>query len=90
MTVVKEISLREANQSFARLIREVEAGQEVVITRRGQAVAKVVPVRGRKRVLTHEQKAAWEEIERVIDAYPLDLRGWKFNRDELYDDMIEK
>jgi len=53
----KVIGLREANQAFSRCIREVEAGEEFVITRKGQAVARIVPVR-QKRVLTPEQQAA--------------------------------
>lgn len=35
----KTISLREANQGFARCIREVEAGEEFVITRNGRPAA---------------------------------------------------
>jgi hypothetical protein len=32
----KTTSLREANQAFARCILEVEAGEEYVITRKGE------------------------------------------------------
>ncbi|HEX3864110.1 MAG TPA: type II toxin-antitoxin system prevent-host-death family antitoxin [Stellaceae bacterium] len=53
----KTISLRDANQMFSRCIREVEAGEEFVITRNGQPVAHLLPVTG-KRVLTPEQQAA--------------------------------
>jgi prevent-host-death family protein len=53
----KTISLREANQGFARCIRDVEAGEEYVVTRNGTPVARIVPVPGR-RVLTPEQEAA--------------------------------
>ena len=40
----KVVTLREANQSFARCIREVEAGEEFVITRNGTPVARLTPV----------------------------------------------
>lgn len=53
----KIIGLREANQAFARCIREVEAGEEITITRKGRPVARIVPV-SQKRVLTPEQEAA--------------------------------
>ena len=53
----KVIGLRKANQAFSRCIREVEAGEEYVVTRKGRPVAHIVPVR-QKRVLTPEQKAA--------------------------------
>ena len=53
----KTITPREANQGFARCIREVEAGEEYVITRKGEPVARLVPIPGR-RVLTAAQQAA--------------------------------
>jgi len=53
----KIITLREANQGFAGYVREVEAGEEYVITRHGVAVARLVPVGG-ARVLSGEQQAA--------------------------------
>jgi prevent-host-death family protein len=53
----KSISLREANQAFARCVRDVEAGEEYVITRNGRPVARLVPFGGR-RVLSPEQQAA--------------------------------
>jgi prevent-host-death family protein len=52
-----KITLRDANQRFAKLVREVESGREFVITRRGAAVARIVPAATR-RVLTAEQEAA--------------------------------
>jgi prevent-host-death family protein len=55
--MAKTITLREANQAFSRIIREVEAGEEITITRNGEPVARLVPVRG-ERVLTPEQQAA--------------------------------
>jgi prevent-host-death family protein len=55
--VSNTISLREANQRFARCIREVEAGAEYVITRNGRPVARLVPVGGRRN-LTAAQEAA--------------------------------
>jgi prevent-host-death family protein len=74
----KTISLREANQAFSRCVREVEAGEEYVITRKGQPVAKLVPVR-RGRVLTPEQEAARARARAIMEEgwdlgleYPLD------------------
>jgi hypothetical protein len=45
----KTITLREANQAFSRCVREVEAGEEITITRR---VGRSLGSRGGKRVLT--------------------------------------
>ena len=82
----KTMTLREANQAFSRCIREVEAGEEITITRRGEPVARLVPVR-RERVLTPEQEAAVTRLKNAMEA------GWpigagRFNRDELYDEIL--
>ncbi|SNB76630.1 prevent-host-death family protein [Arboricoccus pini] len=53
----KTISLRDANQSFAKCVREVESGTEFVITRNGNAVARLVPM-GVRRMLTPRQQEA--------------------------------
>jgi prevent-host-death family protein len=39
-----KLGLREANQEFSRLVRAVRAGQEVVLTDRGQPIAVVKPL----------------------------------------------
>lgn len=39
-----EVGLREMNQQFADYIRKVEQGTEIVITRRGKAIALVTPM----------------------------------------------
>jgi prevent-host-death family protein len=81
----KEVALREANQQFARYVRAVEAGQSFVITRRGRPVARLVPVEPGRRVLTPEQQAARARaLERMRRGW--DLGGYKFRRDELYED----
>lgn len=81
----KTLTLREANQAFSRCIREVEAGEEITITRRGQAVARIVPVT-HKRVLTPEQEAARARaLKRMKKGWPID--AGPLNRDELYDSI---
>jgi prevent-host-death family protein len=41
--VQRSVSAREANQQFARILRDVEAGIEILVTRRGRPVARIVP-----------------------------------------------
>jgi len=65
----KTLTLREANQTFSRCVREVEAGEEITITRRGLPVARIVPVR-HKRVLTRDQEKALEQALKIMEA------GW--------------
>jgi prevent-host-death family protein len=43
---MKTVGLAEAKTHLSALLDAVEAGDEVVITRRGQAVARLVPDRG--------------------------------------------
>jgi prevent-host-death family protein len=44
-----KIGLREANQEFSKLVRAIRAGQEVVLTDRGEAIAVVKPLERRGR-----------------------------------------
>lgn len=67
--MTKTVTLREANQSFSRWIREVEAGEEFVITRNGMPIARLAPV-SKRRVLTPVQEAAWERVNAAME------KGW--------------
>jgi prevent-host-death family protein len=84
----KTITLRDANQGFSRCIREVESGEEFIITRNGIPVARLSPIGG-KRVLTPEQEAALERTrERMAIVRHLNIE--RFDRDEVYEDRIER
>jgi prevent-host-death family protein len=79
----KTITLREANQTFARCIREVEAGAEYIITRNGRPVARLAPIGGH-RVLTPEQKAARARARaRVEQGWP--IGAGPLDRDSLHE-----
>jgi prevent-host-death family protein len=43
--MTKSVGVHEAKTHLSRLIEDVAAGEEVVITRRGEAVASLVPPR---------------------------------------------
>jgi prevent-host-death family protein len=81
--MTKTVTLREANQSFARCIREVEAGEEFVITRNGTPVARLAPVSNR-RVLTPEQQAAWERMKERME------KGWELGAGPLDRDSLHE
>ena len=75
--------MREANQAFARCVRDVEAGEEFLITRNGVPVARLVAAPG-KRTLTLTQQAAWERTrERMKTGWP--IGAGKIDRDELHE-----
>lgn len=79
---MRTVSAREANQQFSRLLGEVAAGEEVVITRRGRPVATLTPYRARP--MTPEREAA---IERMVARMRkgANLGGIRVNREEIYD-----
>lgn len=81
--MAKTVTLRDANQTFARLVRQVEGGAEFVVTRRGKPVARIVPVAAR-RVLTPEQEAALERTRvRLRKGWPIHFTG--LDRDALHE-----
>jgi prevent-host-death family protein len=81
--MTKIITLREANQTFARCVRAVESGEEFVITRNGEAVAKLVPIGGR-RVLTSAQQAARVRARRRME------QGWPIGAGPLDRDALHE
>jgi prevent-host-death family protein len=44
-----EVNIHEAKTHFSKLLRRVVAGEEIIISRAGQPVAKIVPISGRAR-----------------------------------------
>jgi prevent-host-death family protein len=86
----RSVTAREANQQFSRILRDVEAGAEIVVTRRGRPVARIVPAEpSRERRLTAEQEAALERTRQRLEK-GWNLGGGKFNRDELYDEILAR
>jgi prevent-host-death family protein len=79
----KTVTLREANQSFARCVREIEAGEEIVITRNGKPVARLMPVSG-QRVLTPRQAAAWRRLRAAMEE-GLPIGAGPLDRDALHE-----
>jgi prevent-host-death family protein len=75
---MKTVSAREAARRFPKLLAQVEAGCEIVITRRNRVVARLIPAAARRK---HKQK----RIKDFLDSIKLPLGGYRFNRDELYE-----
>jgi prevent-host-death family protein len=44
-----EINVHEAKTHFSKLLRRVAAGEEIIISKAGEPVAKIVPIAGRAR-----------------------------------------
>ena len=79
---MKTVPAREANQAFSRLLREAAAGEEIVITRWGEPVAKLVAFNADTQV--EKRKRAAERLIRRLNK-GVDLGGLRVNRDQLYD-----
>jgi len=57
MTIIREVSVFEAKNRLSSLLEEAEKGSEIVITRRGKPVAKLVPLTARRDRSTAEAAA---------------------------------
>jgi prevent-host-death family protein len=49
--MVRQITATEAKAKFLALLKEIEQGEEVEITRRGKVVARIAPARGKHRLM---------------------------------------
>jgi prevent-host-death family protein len=80
---LREIGAFEANNNLGQLLDLVEQGEEVVITRHGKAVARLVPVRP-----IHSRAQARIAIRRIRERAEqsklgaFDRSEWKSYRDE--------
>jgi prevent-host-death family protein len=76
------ISIVKAKANFSRLLTEVEAGGEVVITRRGVAVAKISGIVPKKTPLSMKSIAAFRA--RLAPTKPAASELLRRVRDERY------
>ena len=78
-----EIGAFEAKNKLSALLDQVERGEEVVITRRGRAVAKLVPIEGgADRNRAREAARHIRELAKAMNLGPFDWEEWKRYRDE--------
>lgn len=80
---MRTVSLMTANQEFSRLIRDVERGEDIVITRRGRPIAKLVPHSADKTADPDWAAAYRRMMERLEEG--ASLCGLRVERDTLYD-----
>jgi prevent-host-death family protein len=80
---MSEVGSFEAKNTFSALLERAEHGEEIVITRRGRAVAKLVPFQNAPG--TEQARLAAQRIRdlaEVMDLGPFDWEEWKKYRDE--------
>ncbi len=79
-----EVSVTDAKAQLTDLVRRAEAGDEIILTRHGHAVARLMPIRqatdriARRRVLEAVRRSAAEKVAPCPDAAR--------SQDFLYDD----
>jgi prevent-host-death family protein len=78
---MRRVSLREANQNFSSCIAEVEAGERLVLLRRGKPVAEIVPY---KKKLDPVREAARKEIIAIMKR-GIPMGGVPPTRDEMHE-----
>ncbi len=84
--MAKTISLRDANQKFARIVREVEERREpVIVTRRGEPVVRIVPAREGRGKLTPEQQRVLDAMFELAHAKKLYSQRRKLSRDQFHE-----
>jgi prevent-host-death family protein len=77
------VSIRDANQHLSRYLERVEQGAEIIITRRGKAIARLLPIEAEPH-LTDAQRAARERLrERMNRGYA--LGGARADREALHE-----
>lgn len=80
---MRTVSLMTANQDFSKLIKEVEHGEGFLITRRGRAIAKLIPHVADKTDDPRWAAAYQRMMERLEEG--ASLGGLKVEREDLYD-----
>jgi prevent-host-death family protein len=74
------VTAREANQAFSHILKQAEAGESVVITRRGRPVAMLTPY---PKSDARERELAIEHIVGLMrKGIPI---GRRFTRDEMHE-----
>ena len=79
---MRTVSAREANQAFSKLLADAAGGEEIVITRHGRPVAKLVPLTDATE--NEAREAAIERMVRLMER-GLPLGNVKWRREEIYD-----
>ena len=81
---MRRVSAAEANRQFSKLLRDVAAGETVIVTSRGQPVAQIGPV-DREAEETARRRAALQAHLAEVAKRPI-LPIPKWTRAELYED----
>ena len=76
------VSAADANRQFSEILGQATSGHTVIITKRGQPVAQLVPYD--QAAAKAGGGAAWSRLLRTLED-GVDLGGERFDRDALHD-----
>ena len=80
---MRQVTAREANQHFAKILSAVEGGEHVMISKRGKPVAVMSPY---KPALDAEHRAAVEHLKAVMNEPLIPAEGFgTFSRDDIHE-----
>ena len=80
---MRQVTAREANQHFAKVLSAVEGGEQVVISKRGKPVAVMSPYQA---ALDAEHQAAVAEFLAVLNEPLIPAKDFRtFSRDEMHE-----
>jgi len=85
---MKTVNLRDANQQFSKLVRQVqESGETFVVVRNGEPAAQLGPVQEKsgKRALTAAQQKALKALLHAARTSAGRSDGARWTREELYE-----
>ncbi len=87
---MRTVSAADANRYFSSILREVKGGATVVVTSRGEAVARIVPLSTAERVEADkkdaERQQAWKDHIERLRLQPAMNIPITWTRDDIYDD----
>ena len=89
---MRTVTAADANRYFSELLREVAAGEPVVITSRGKPLVKIAPVdeeekREAERARAERQQR-WEAHLAQLGAQPVMNIPITWTRDDIYDEQF--
>jgi prevent-host-death family protein len=79
---MKTVSAADANRHFSKILREVRAGETVLVTSRGRPVATIAPADR----TSAQRAAAKQDLLDYLHSLPTQNIPITWTRDELYDD----
>lgn len=82
----EEITVRDANQGFSRLIARVERGVRFIVTKKGKPVARIAPADAQDGAREQRRQVAVERLRALMQSSVKSAEGWTYagDRDALH------